>query len=75
MSARSDIVDVAGELRRETDKAFLIFDGTKEVWLPKALVEYDPHDGTFAMPEWTAETVETVPEATSAQIYRYRLPG
>ena len=30
---------------------------------------------TFAMPEWTAETVETVPEATSAQIYRYRLPG
>ncbi|WP_051284624.1 class I SAM-dependent methyltransferase [Nisaea denitrificans] len=30
---------------------------------------------TFAFPDWTAETVETVPEATSAQIYRYRVPG
>lgn len=54
MSARSDIVDIAGELRRETDKAFLIFDGTKEVWLPKALVEHDAAEGTFAMPEWLA---------------------
>lgn len=50
----SDIVDIAGELRRETDKAFLIFDGTKEVWLPKALVQHDLTDGTFAMPEWLA---------------------
>jgi hypothetical protein len=38
-SGRSDIIDVAGELRRETDRAYLIFDGTKEVWLPKSLVE------------------------------------
>ena len=53
-NGRSDIVDVPGELRRETDKAFLIFDGTQEVWLPKALVEYDPTEGTFAMPEWIA---------------------
>lgn len=30
---------------------------------------------TFAFPEWTAESVETVPEATSAQVYRYRVPG
>jgi hypothetical protein len=53
-SGRSDIVDIAGELRRETDRAFLIFDGTKEVWLPKSLVEHDAQDGTFAMPEWLA---------------------
>jgi hypothetical protein len=35
-TGRSDLVDVAGELRRETPKAFLIFDGSKEVWLPKS---------------------------------------
>jgi hypothetical protein len=52
---KSDLVDIAGELRRETEKAFLIFDGTKEVWLPRALVEHDEHDGTFAMPEWLAK--------------------
>lgn len=53
-SGRSDLIDIAGELRRETDKAFLIFDGDREVWLPKALVEHDPTDNTFAMPEWLA---------------------
>jgi hypothetical protein len=52
---RSDLVDIAGELRRETDRGMLIFDGTQEVWLPKALVEHDPADGTFAMPEWLAK--------------------
>lgn len=53
-SGRSDLVDVAGELRRETEKAFLIFDGLKEVWLPKSQVEHSPQDGTFTMPEWLA---------------------
>lgn len=54
MSARSDLVDIAADLRHETERAFLIFDGTKEVWLPKSMVEHDPRDGTFAMPEWLA---------------------
>jgi hypothetical protein len=59
-SGRSDIVDIAAELRRETSPgdpdsgAYLIFDGTREVWVPKALVEHDAEDGTFAMPEWLA---------------------
>lgn len=41
-SGRSDIVDIAAELRRETSPgdpdsgAYLIFDGTREVWVPKA---------------------------------------
>lgn len=55
ISGRSDIVDIAGELRRETDKAFLIFDGDQEVWLPKSLVEYDAGDRIFSMPEWLAK--------------------
>lgn len=61
MSAgRSDIVDIAAELRRETEKAFLIFDGEREVWLPKALVEHDETKGTFAMPEWLAKDKELI---------------
>jgi hypothetical protein len=52
------LVDIEAELRRTTpgeNGAFLLFDGTKEVWVPKSLVEHDPRDGTFAMPEWLAK--------------------
>ena len=52
-SGQSDLIEIAGDLRRETDKAFLIFDGDKEVWLPKSQVE-DNGDGTFTLPEWLA---------------------
>lgn len=54
-AGRSDLIDIAAELCRETGKAFLMFDGDREVWLPKSLVEYDPDGGTFAMPEWLAK--------------------
>lgn len=53
-SGRSDLIGIAAEMRRETDAALLLFDGTKEVWVPKSQVE-DNGDGTFAMPEWLAE--------------------
>jgi hypothetical protein len=48
-----DIIEIAGELRHETEKAFLIFEGDKEVWIPKSHVENNG-DGTFSMPEWLA---------------------
>jgi len=52
-AGKSDLVDIEGELRHETDAAFLIeVDGVKE-WVPKSLVEYDG-DETFTMPEWLA---------------------
>ncbi len=54
MSGQSDLIDIAAELRHETPKAFLLFDGTREVWVPKSQVENNG-DGTFAMPEWLAE--------------------
>ena len=41
-------------LRRETEKAFLFFDGTKEVWLAKSLVEWDESEETMTMPAWVA---------------------
>jgi hypothetical protein len=52
---RSDLVDIAGELRGETEKAYRIYDGARTEWVPKAYVEHDPDDGTFAMPEWLAK--------------------
>lgn len=35
MSKNHDIIEIAGELRHETDKAYLLFDGDKEVWIAK----------------------------------------
>jgi len=50
---KSDLVDIACELRGETDKAFRLFDGVTTEWVPKSQVE-DNGDGTYAMPEWLA---------------------
>lgn len=48
------LTDIAAEIRRETDRAWLIFDGAREAWVPKSQVEKNP-DGTFTMPEWLAQ--------------------
>jgi hypothetical protein len=48
-----DIIEIAADLRHETEKAFLLYDGSKEAWVPKAQVENN-NDGTFSMPEWLA---------------------
>lgn len=45
------LVDITAELRHETARAFLIFDGAKEVWVPKAFAEYDTQDKVCTMPE------------------------
>jgi hypothetical protein len=49
---RAHLVDILAEVRRETDKAWLIFDGAREAWLPKSKVERD--GSTFTLPEWLA---------------------
>ncbi len=54
MSTRSDIVDIAGEKRGETEKAIKWFDGKTTAWIPKSQVE-ESDDGTIAMPEWLAK--------------------
>lgn len=53
------LIDIAGELRGETDKAFRVFDGKTTAWLPKSLVENN-NDGTFTMPEWLAQEKEFI---------------
>jgi hypothetical protein len=57
---RSDLIDIAGEIRRETDKAYQFFDGLRTVWLPKSQCEWDQDDRTMAMPSWLAEEKELV---------------
>lgn len=56
MARTSELFEVAAELRHETKLAYLLFDGTKEAWVPKSQVQ-DNNDGTFTMPQWLAEKV------------------
>jgi hypothetical protein len=48
------LIDIAGELRGETEKAFRIYDGKTTEWVPKSQVEQNS-DGTFTMPLWIAQ--------------------
>jgi hypothetical protein len=53
-SSSPKLVDIAAELRGETDRAYRLYDGSKTEWLPKSQVE-DNGDGTFTMLEWLAK--------------------
>jgi len=48
------VVDIAAQVRGETEKALRLHDGDKTEWVPKRFVENNG-DGTFAMPEWLAQ--------------------
>lgn len=54
-----ELVDIAAEIRHETDKAWLLFDGIREAWVPKSQAQ-DNEDGTFTMPQWLAEQKEFI---------------
>jgi hypothetical protein len=59
-----ELVDIAVELRHETLKAYLIYDGEVEVWVPKSLVEIerapDSNVVVATMPEWLAKKLELI---------------
>jgi hypothetical protein len=54
MRKNHNIIEIAGELRHSTEKAHLFFDGSKEVWIAKALCEWDANSKTMQMAEWLA---------------------
>jgi len=54
MSKNHDIIEIAGELRGETEKAYRLYDGKKTEWVPKSQCEWDEKDKTMQMPEWLA---------------------
>ena len=47
-----DVVEIEADVLRETDKAWQVYDGATEAWLPKSLVER--HGDHFMMPKWMA---------------------
>lgn len=55
MIGKSDLVDISGEIRGETEKAYRFFDGSETIWLPKSQCEWDETAGIMTMPEWLAE--------------------
>jgi len=61
---QADEVEFYGDLRRETDLAFLFSDGLNEFWIPKSqIVEYDPvTEITYrvVIPEWLAKKKEII---------------
>lgn len=57
---RDTIVDIAGEIRGETERAYRFDDGTKQVWLPKSQCEWDEDSHTMAMPQWLAYEKELI---------------
>jgi hypothetical protein len=54
------LVDVAGEVRHRTDRGILFYDGAREVWLPRSLVEWHAADRVMVMPEWLAQEKELI---------------
>ena len=51
----NDLVEIAGLVAGETEKAFRFDSGTGEtVWLPKSLFEWDETEKIMTMPEWLA---------------------
>lgn len=51
---KSELFDVAAEIQAESEKAWRLFDGSKNEWVPKSQVENNG-DGTFTMPLWLAK--------------------
>jgi hypothetical protein len=56
---RSELVDIAAQLKHETERAYLLYDGAREAWVPKAAVEKN-EDGTWTMPLRLAKEKEFV---------------
>ncbi len=48
------LIDIAGEIKGESERALRLYDGKTTEWVPKSQVE-DNGDGTFTMPEWLAK--------------------
>lgn len=56
----SEKFEIAADLVHETERAWLVSDGTKEVWLPKSQCEFtpsraNPDHGVFDVPVWLAK--------------------
>jgi hypothetical protein len=58
--SRSNLVDISGEIKGETEKAFRFYDGTRLVWLPKSQCEWDADTKVMVMEEWLAKEKDLI---------------
>ncbi len=56
----SDLCDISGEIKGETEKAYHFYDGKIMVWLPKSQCEWDQDSRIMTMPEWLAKEKELI---------------
>ena len=57
---RSKLVYISAEVQRETEKAYLFYDGTQKVWLPKSQCQWDADAKEMTMEEWLAKEKELI---------------
>jgi hypothetical protein len=48
------LLDIEGEVRGETEKAWRFHDGKVTVWMPKSQCEWNEDDKVMTVPEWLA---------------------
>lgn len=58
--SKSTLVDIAGEIKGETEKAYRFFDGIRTVWIPKSQCQWDKDDKILTMEEWLAKDKELI---------------
>lgn len=57
----ANTIEFCGEVRRETEKAYLVYDGAHETWIPKSMIKSErivassrKDDRIFEIAEWLA---------------------
>lgn len=57
----ANTIEFCGEVRRETEKAYLVYDGAHETWIPKSQIRSErivsqsvKDDRIFEIAEWLA---------------------
>lgn len=51
---KRELIDIEGEVKGESEKAYRFYDGSKTEWVPKSQVEWDAQEKIMTMPEWLA---------------------
>ena len=63
--AKSDLVDIAVQIKHETRAAYLVNDGVQDTWVPKSQCEiavdrFNPSMGILTLPQWLAQEKELI---------------
>jgi hypothetical protein len=56
----TELIEISGEVLRETELAYHFSDGIRKVWLPKSQCQWSEDAGEMTMPEWLALKKELI---------------